>query len=406
MTTLAIVTLLGLALTTYLKLVSGQNQMVTRSQVWNSCMPILEAGIEEALTHCQYNYVTNMVSNGWTVFNSTYVKSNQVGEGFYLTAISQSTPYEIVSRGYLPMPGSDSYVTRTVRVQTAPQGIFTGAMIMRNTINLNGNDVRSDSYDSEDPNKSTGTAYDASKAQDKGDIGCVGGLIDSVRIGNADVWGRVLTGPNGTVSVGPNGGAGSKAWHLGGNGGIQPGWWLNDMNMNFPTVQAPFVAAAPPASGTVDGENYSYVLGNGDYQLSSLAGRVAITGNAVLYVTGDVKFGSTDLLYIAPGAKLQLYVAGTETTISTIVNKNAKPDSFMYYGMPGNNSITINGNAEMTAAIYAPDARITMTGGVNFFGSLIGRDAVLNGHSAFHYDEALGRMTPTRAITITSWNEI
>jgi hypothetical protein len=137
-----------------------------------------------------------------------------------------------------------------------------------------------------------------------------------------------------------------------------------------------------------------------------LAGKVLVTGEAVLYVPGNVEFKSGDLLEIAPGAKLHLYVGGNQTTISAVVNKNSKPESFAYFGLPTNREITISGNANLTAAIYAPDAKITMNGGVNFSGSMIGQDAVLTGHSAFHYDEALARVAPSRAVVVTSWNEI
>jgi hypothetical protein len=328
------------------------------------------------------------------------------GDGYYLTAISQSVPYEIVSRGYVPMPGSTTHLLRTVKVQTAPQSVFSGALIVKNTINLNGNNVRTDSYDSTDPTKSTASAYDPAKAGDRGDVGCVGGLIDSVNIGNADVWGRVLTGPNGTVQIGPMGGVGSKTWHLGGNNGLEPGWWLNDMNINFPSVQAPFDSAPPPAPGLVDGVNYNYVLGNGNYQVPTLSGKVLVTGEAVLYVPGDVTFKSGDVLQIAPGATLHLYVAGADTKISTVINKNTTPETFRYFGLPSNQNVTISGNASLTSAVYAPDAMIKVDGGVDFYGSVIGKDAVLTGHSAFHYDESLSRISASRAVVVTSWNEI
>jgi hypothetical protein len=406
MVTVAVTALLGLSLATYLRLVNSQNLLVARSQIWNSCMPVVEAGIEEALTHCQKNYVTNMESNGWTFFNDTYVKSNRIGDGYYLTAISKTLPYEIVSRGYLTVPGGSGYLSRTVKVITAPQGVFMGGLIMRNTINLNGNNIRSDSYDSEDPAKSTNGKYDPTKAGDHGDIGSVGGVLDSVSIGNADVWGHVLTGPNGTVRVGPNGSAGNKQWHDAGNKSIQPGWWVRDMNLNFPDATSPFAAAPPPSGGTVNGQTYDYILSNGNYLLSSLSGKVLVTGDASLYVTGDVKFASGDLLQVATGGNLKLYVAGAETTINTVINETGKPASLTYFGLPTNKSVTMSGNSSLTAAIYAPGAVINLNGGVEFFGSVIARDATLNGHSSFHYDEALGRIPPLHAVVVTSWNEI
>ena len=37
--------IIGMALLTYLQLQTNANQLVVRSQVWNACMPVLEAGI-------------------------------------------------------------------------------------------------------------------------------------------------------------------------------------------------------------------------------------------------------------------------------------------------------------------------------------------------------------------------
>lgn len=406
MVTLAVTTLLGLTLTTYLKLVTSQNQMVARSQVWNACMPILEAGLEEALTHCQNNYLTNMASNGWQPFSGTFVKSNRIGDGYFLTAISQSVPYVIVSQGYNPMPGSDTFISRTVRVTTAPQSVFFGAMVMRNSIRMNGNDILTDSYDSEDESKSTGGMYDPTKAGDNGDVGCAGGLLNAFKVGNANIHGQVLTSPTGSLRIGPNGTVGSTDWHLGGNTGIEPGWHMPDLNMDFPSVEAPFTSAVAPAGGVESGTNFNYVLTGGNYMLPQLSGNVIVKGETTLYVTGDVTFGSMDLLIIEPGAKLKLYVGGEKTTINTVVNTSGNAQAFTYFGLPSNKILNINGNSSMSAAIYAPEAEISFNGGIDFYGSLIGKDASLNGNSAFHYDESLARIQPRRAIIITSWNEI
>ena len=406
MVTLAVTTLLGLALTTYLKLVTSQNQMVARSQIWNECMPILEAGIEEALTHCQNNYLTNMASNGWQPFSGTYVKSNVVADGYFLTAISQSVPYVIVSQGFNQMPGGEAYISRTVRVTTAPHSVFTGAMVMRNTIRMNGNNISTDSYDSEDDEKSTGGMYDPTKAGDNGDVGSAGGLRNSFSAGNANIKGQVLTAPGGEIRIGPNGTVGSTQWHAAGNTGIQPGWHLVDMNMDFPPVEAPFVSATPPPIGTVGGTNYNYVLGGGNYMLPSLSGNVIVQGDATLYVTGDVNFGNSDFLIIEPGAKLQLYVGGAKTTINTVVNNSGNAKAFTYFGLESNKELNINGNSTMSAAFYAPNAEINFNGNIDFYGSLIANDAALNGNAAFHFDEALGRIPPRGAVIITSWNEI
>src|SRR5712692_3929577 len=49
--TLVIAGVLGIALAAYLNTIHTQNNLTVRSQVWNSSMPLVEAGIEEALAH-------------------------------------------------------------------------------------------------------------------------------------------------------------------------------------------------------------------------------------------------------------------------------------------------------------------------------------------------------------------
>ena len=50
------------------------------------------------------------------------------------------------------------------------------------------------------------------------------GLINSLNVGNANIYGHVATGPHGTVAVGTQGAVGDSSWQTGGNTGIKPGW--------------------------------------------------------------------------------------------------------------------------------------------------------------------------------------
>src|SRR3989441_12721676 len=67
--------IVGMALASYLTLVSVQNQSTLRSQSWNSAVPAMEAGVEEALTQIYHHGTTNFsTSDGWRL-NAT--------DGFY-----------------------------------------------------------------------------------------------------------------------------------------------------------------------------------------------------------------------------------------------------------------------------------------------------------------------------------
>src|SRR6266496_1092404 len=104
---------IGIALVSYLSLVANQSRTTYHSQTWSACIPVLEAGIEEALTQLNYNNgegTNNATAHGWTSANGVYFKSRAVGtDGTYFeTTINlnlAATPV-ITSKGYVPAPGN------------------------------------------------------------------------------------------------------------------------------------------------------------------------------------------------------------------------------------------------------------------------------------------------------------
>src|SRR5213594_240319 len=220
---------IGITLTSFMTLVNAHNRATVRSQSWNACIAVVEAGIEDAMGHCAHDYITNMAANGWTLTNSAYTKTKSVissattptggfakQNGYYTATISSSLPYTILCTGYYPLPGTSQYLSRTVRITTTNDGVFSAGMIVKTKIDMNGNNLKTDSYDSTNPNKSTLNKYDPLKAGDKGDIACVFGLTNSVDIGNANIWGHVYTGPKGSIKYGPLGSVGDVAWQTSG----------------------------------------------------------------------------------------------------------------------------------------------------------------------------------------------
>jgi hypothetical protein len=87
LTTLVIAAVVGMTLMAYLKMVSNQNYFVQRSQTWNATVPIIEAGLEEALTHLNRNGTNvgnpNLTADGWILRDGVYVKQSWVGENYY-----------------------------------------------------------------------------------------------------------------------------------------------------------------------------------------------------------------------------------------------------------------------------------------------------------------------------------
>jgi hypothetical protein len=72
----------GVVLASCLTLVNSQNQAVARSQAWNACIPVIEAGIEEAMAHLNNEKESTLAVNGWEQNGSAYSRYRAMGDGF------------------------------------------------------------------------------------------------------------------------------------------------------------------------------------------------------------------------------------------------------------------------------------------------------------------------------------
>lgn len=411
-------TLMGITLASFLHLVSNQNASIQRSQQWNQALAVAEAGIEEAMAHLNQN-TTNRHLDGWKIEGTNVVKERSLGENKYRILINKDAePPLVLVQGHTKIPGQNSYLARSILVGTKREYYFTKAMVAKGQIDLAGNGIRTDSFDSTDPNHSTGKRYDPTKTKDAGDIATNSSVIDSLNVWNADIYGKVSTGPGGRVKIGPNGAVGDKAWHAAGNKGIKDGWFKDDMNVEFPDVEAPFTSgfSVPSVSTTINSITYASVLPPGDYVASGdfsygSKDKVLITGKVRLVVDGNFTLSGQAQVVLAPGAHLELYVMGTSTSIGGqgVANSTGTALDFSYWGGPKNTSVSMHGNAEFSGTIYAPSASLVLGGGgstpYDFVGSAIANNVKMNGHFKFHYDEALGKIGIPKGYLVNSWTE-
>lgn len=278
--TLVITGVLGLTLASYLTLIGAQNRSVARSQTWNSSIPISEAGVEEAIVHLNKNCLWSDVTrspvhwnaDGWNSLadGSGIQKTNWLGDSYYVVSIITNSPYStngpgIFSQGRVPAllaqrtPDTmfaalglaanepQQFVGRQVKVTTGKDGFMTRAMVAKNSIDLNGQNIQTDSFDSGDPAYSTDGLYDPTKTKDHGDVAVNKGVINTLGIGNADIYGSVAVGPGGNISIGSGGKVGDAAWMADSTKtGIQPGHSRDDMNVSFPDVSYTNTATANP----------------------------------------------------------------------------------------------------------------------------------------------------------------
>jgi hypothetical protein len=413
--TLFVSGVMGIVLASYLNLVANRNLATMRSLAWNSTMPAIEAGIEEALTHCYFNYVnSNLTAQSWSLSGGTYNKSRVLNGTRYEVSISGARPPVVTCRGYAALPLQTNEISRTVLVNTRADWMFARPLTVKGALKLNGNNTLTDSFDSEDPAHSDSGLYPTApgKRKDNGDVATVSGITDIIVGGNANVYGRASTGPGGSMTLGPGGAVGSAAWQAS-NSGIEDGWFTDDMNMEFPDVVLPFSPPGMPLTpGIVGGTAYNAVLGSGTYQAVSInysgSQKMIVTNNAVLYVTGNISFSGSAGIIIAPGGSLKIYCAGSLADFSGqgVANNTGSAFNFGYYGMPGNTGVSFVGGSGWAGTVYAPNAAFTAVGNGDFVGSIIAASATTTGNSGFHYDEALGRSGLFRGIVVTAWNEM
>lgn len=293
-----------------------------------------------------------------------------------------------------------------------PARLFTGALVAKDFIDLQGNNIQVDSFDSADPNYSTAGRYDPTKRRDSGDVAAYSGLTNSLNVGNALIYGKLTIGPGGSATIGPSGCVGSLAYvsNPSNAGTIQPGWLRDDLTEFLPDATLPLLSPSfSPTPGTVGGTNYTYVLGNDNYRMTSLSmssGTMLVTGRTRLHVSGNISISGTGKIVIGPTGSLTLYAgtpAGTNSAAvniggSGIINQTHRASNFQYYGLRRNTTLRMTGNGTFAGTIYAPNTDFEFYAGgssaEDFSGSIVSKTMTLNGHVRVHYDEDLARSGP------------
>jgi hypothetical protein len=274
---LVICSIFSLFVVYYLSLIEQQNYLNSRSQTWNMAIAITEGGIEEGLEHLNDNSA-NLGLAPWSFLGgSTYYRSNTLPDGnSYTLFITNTLPTPVivarayvssssfislaqnVSAGFFAAAGLNTgpaTVTRAVRVNCSKSSLFLAPLVARKTINLNGNNIATDSYSSCDPTKSVNGQYAPGfYSGDHGDIASNLGLVDSISGGNANIYGHAHTGTNAsgqaTMTLGPNGAVGEHSWQAS-HQGMEPGWVLEDANFTFPDTTFPTTSGYMTATGGV-----------------------------------------------------------------------------------------------------------------------------------------------------------
>jgi hypothetical protein len=129
------------------------------------------------------------------------------------------------------------------------------------------------------------------------------------------------------------------------------------------------------SKGNLDGQGNTFAIGGGaKITIPSSSSVTIYTGGNVDLAGGGITNGAgSSPSQMNPTADFQLY--GTRST-SQAASTNEQ-------------TLTIDGGAGFSGAIYAPNADTTFNGGGDILGAVVCNQATLNGGARFHYDIAL-----------------
>jgi hypothetical protein len=290
LTVLFIGTMLSLGALSYLTLVDQQSYLSYRSQAWNLAMTLVEAGLEDGLEQLNSNSAS-LGTAPWSydTNSSTYSHTYTSSAGSYTVYIQYYDPFNPLVRckatvseptlvQYSPnaffaaggvnvnTPStSGNSVARAVQIRATRSNLLIKGIVAKQNVNMNGNDISTDSFDSSDPAHSNNGMYptnDWTKLKNNGDVAVNASVTNAVSAGNANIYGHVMVGAGGTVSVGPNGGVGDHAWQAAHPGAMEGGYVTDNANFTFPDQVYPYSASTAgvqllSSGGSVSTTNYT-----------------------------------------------------------------------------------------------------------------------------------------------------
>jgi hypothetical protein len=159
----------------------------------------------------------------------------------------------------------------------------------------------------------------------------------------------------------------------------------------LPSIGAPsFVANKGSLQGnsvtlqTSDSGKYSSISINNN-------GKLEISGDLVLYVTGGMELKNGAELKVNDGSTLKLYIDGNISAKNSagINNKGKVPSDVQIYGTGSNQTFDLKNASDLYGVVYAPEATMSLDNSGNAYGSFITKSFELKNSGKVYYDEAL-----------------
>lgn len=419
-----IMAVLALALTSYVSLNLNSARMAQRGFQQAAAFNLAEAGAEEALwSFNQANGGSGTAWNDWTLVSGAARRSFG---GFDLGSASGRVQVyvdnyapagnarpSVVALATVEATGGAS-VTKMIEVTLRRRSRFSAGLMAKETVAFAGNRASVDSWNS-DPDNDPATAavpYSAATRQDHGSVASVSVATRSVLVNQADVYGYVYTG-GAAPEVGANGSITGRDTPAGVT--IDPARVATDFSASFPDAPAPLDGTPIATIGSTLGTPGTATK----WRCPSLAlsGKQTLTiyGDVTLILTGGAGTRTLEVtgqagIIIPDGSSLTIYTEGDVLLAGNgLTNGNTRPATCQIYGTGTASSsqrIQIAGNGTLRAALYAPNADLTLTGNGDIMGAAVGRTITLTGNADFHYDESLANLDRDMPFGAEQWREI
>jgi hypothetical protein len=360
---------------------SGNAQPSLSPPVWSNDLTHAQLTLANCTnTTLQYILQTSTDLSNWTGIQTNFaVFTNQI---VTIPTTNQQGFYQIV---------------------TNPAPIFQAAFVVKSNITFKGNNCVVDSFDSSNPLYSTGGLYDVTKLKANGSVNAGASIISSSNVQNANIYGKVMTGPGTTqtnVNVGHEGAVGDEAWNAS-RQGIEPGYWSGGFTPTLPDVIPPVGGSdLPPVVSnviTLNGGSYVAAIAPTNALVVTASSTLWVQTNYALSLAAPLPTNVSLILYVGTVGSS---AAGNSLTLGGNENLNfpGYARNFQIYGLTSLTSISFQGNAVFVGTIFAPEATVSGGGGGNndqeTSGAIIANAILANGHWNFHYDESLATNGP------------
>lgn len=366
---------------------SSELRLTEKSFKSLASISLAEAGVERAIWELNYGDISTW--GGDSSLRTKAITSFQASGGNVIGDIEISvhdpeglTPV-VESTGKVILTDSKT-IDKTIRVVLEPEGtpLFNYGVFADQGVTI------------------------ASNVTITGDVGTNGTGYQSIYVNNnSTISGNATCGPGGDPQ---------SAIYLKSGAQITGTREAADEIKEFPAVAAPqglpslgsFYLNSGTATISGSGEYTSFVVGSNS--------TVTISGDVKIYVAGSFSFGSNTQLQVQPGGSLEVYCAGTFNIDSNCLINTSLHDStkLIFYGLDTlTGQIAFNSNATMYAAVYMPQADLTLASNESLSGAFYGKSIVLNTNVNVVYNEGLGQLEGTPgsggsgSYVVKSWQE-